>query len=286
MLSALAGDGTMQAATWRVAAVVGAGNSRRLATDPLHGSGLAPMVAVAIACDKDFQAESGQPPFLPGAAALAAVTCLLVWGSIAGRRSHCGYLQHPSCEIFTALTLDGAVQECLRPSLCRELAAGRSCPTRCTWYLAWCMAALLWTAQAAGPFLCPGSPRMARMNLSRWGLLSCPKSAASACKLPARNEVIKWACCNTPRLQPCRFGQIMQCAVTATEDLCCAGVRAPAASGAVQFGAAAGRLPAQQVHLLALSTNACSHDSDIETPGSTAAAAARCTQRARVRLAN
>ena len=54
----------MQPSTWRVAAAVGAGVSRKLATDPMHGTGLTPIIAVAVGSDANgsFVAESGLRP--------------------------------------------------------------------------------------------------------------------------------------------------------------------------------------------------------------------------------
>ena len=42
----------MDVTTWTVMAAIGAGATRKLATDPLHGTGLVPMAAVAVRMDR------------------------------------------------------------------------------------------------------------------------------------------------------------------------------------------------------------------------------------------
>ena len=52
----------MDVTTWTVMAAVGAGATRKLATDPLHGTGLVPMAAVAARVDRSAVfPESGEP---------------------------------------------------------------------------------------------------------------------------------------------------------------------------------------------------------------------------------
>ena len=51
----------MDVSTWTVMAAIGAGASRKLATDPLHGTGLVPMAAVAVRMDRlALVPESGE----------------------------------------------------------------------------------------------------------------------------------------------------------------------------------------------------------------------------------